>query len=97
MIPTFSRSWLRKITQQFDLEIAAVSLRRACDIRRAWRPTWESPISPSISDPDLLAKLVEEDHAAVRLGDRRGQLAQGLRHQAGLEADVGVAHLALDL
>ena len=29
--------------------MAPVSLRRACDIRRACRPTWESPISPSIS------------------------------------------------
>src|SRR5207253_2667252 len=49
MIPTFSRSWLRKITAQFDLEIAAVSLRSAWDMRRAWRPMCESPISPSIS------------------------------------------------
>src|SRR5690625_5794487 len=30
-------------------------------------------------------------------GQRPGELAQGLGHQAGLEADVGVAHLALDL
>jgi hypothetical protein len=29
--------------------------------------------------------------------DRAGQLAQGLAHQAGLQADVAVAHLALDL
>ncbi len=28
---------------------APVILRRAWDIRRAWRPTWLSPISPSIS------------------------------------------------
>ncbi len=27
----------------------AVSLRRAWDMRRAWRPTWVSPMSPSIS------------------------------------------------
>jgi hypothetical protein len=26
-----------------------------------------------------------------------GELAQGLAHQPGLEADMGVAHLALDL
>ena len=26
-----------------------MSLRSACDMRRAWRPTWVSPISPSIS------------------------------------------------
>ena len=29
--------------------------------------------------------------------DRAGQLAQRLAHQAGLQADVAVAHLALDL
>ncbi len=28
---------------------APATLRRAWDIRRAWRPTWLSPISPSIS------------------------------------------------
>src|SRR5919197_578599 len=49
MIPTFSRSWFRKITVVLDFEIAAVSLRRAWDMSRACRPTWESPISPSIS------------------------------------------------
>ena len=31
------------------------------------------------------------------LRDGAGQLAQRLGHQAGLQADVGVAHLALDL
>ena len=30
-------------------EMLDVSLRSACDIRRAWRPIFESPISPSIS------------------------------------------------
>ena len=38
-----------KITMQFERLIAAVSLRIAWDIRRAWTPTWASPISPSIS------------------------------------------------
>ena len=33
----------------FDLLRLAVSLRSAWLIRRAWRPTWVSPISPSIS------------------------------------------------
>src|SRR5678809_87941 len=32
-----------------DFEIAAVSLRSAWLISRAWRPTWASPISPSSS------------------------------------------------
>src|SRR5712691_1412607 len=34
MIPIFSRSWFRKITEQLDLEIAAVSFRSACDMSR---------------------------------------------------------------
>ena len=38
-----------KITEVFDLAMAAVSLRRACDMRRAWTPMLGSPISPSIS------------------------------------------------
>ena len=38
-----------KIATQFDFEIAPASLRSACDISLACRPTWLSPISPSIS------------------------------------------------
>ena len=38
-----------KMTAVRDREIAAVSLRRACDMRRAWSPGNESPMSPSIS------------------------------------------------
>ncbi|CDD29252.1 unknown [Firmicutes bacterium CAG:94] len=49
MTPTFSRSWLMKMATQLDLEMAPASLRRAWLISRACKPTWESPISPSIS------------------------------------------------
>ncbi|MCY1489596.1 hypothetical protein D9M68_233250 [compost metagenome] len=38
-----------KITRQLAFLILPVTLRSAWDIRRACRPTWESPISPSIS------------------------------------------------
>ncbi len=38
-----------KITRVLERLMLAVSLRRAWDISRACRPTWESPISPSIS------------------------------------------------
>ena len=41
--------------------------------------------------------LVDEQHDAIRLGDRSRQLAQRLAHQAGLQAGQAVAHLALDL
>ena len=47
--PIFSRSWLMKMAMVLDLLRLAVSLRRAWLISRAWRPTWVSPISPSIS------------------------------------------------
>ncbi len=49
MTPIFIRIWLMKITQQFDLDMMPVSLRSAWDMRRAWRPMCESPMSPSIS------------------------------------------------
>ena len=38
-----------KMAMVLDFDSEPVSLRRACDMRRACRPTWESPISPSIS------------------------------------------------
>ncbi len=49
MTPIFSRSWLMKIAVVPVVLRAPVILRSACDMRRAWRPTWLSPISPSIS------------------------------------------------
>src|SRR5205085_2226222 len=45
----FWRSWLVKMTDVLDCLMAPDSLRSACDIRRACRPMWLSPISPSIS------------------------------------------------
>ncbi|MNY29373.1 hypothetical protein D3C86_1634090 [compost metagenome] len=49
MTPTFSRSWLMKMTMALDLPMVAVSFRRAWLMRRACRPTWVSPMSPSSS------------------------------------------------
>src|ERR1700712_3064243 len=46
---------------------------------------------------DLLAQLVDEDHRRAGVAERTGHLAQRLAHQPGLQADVAVAHLALDL
>src|SRR5262245_11421105 len=48
-------------------------------------------------DADLLADLVDEDEARLRLRDVSGQLAQRLRHEPRVEPDVPVAHLALEL
>ena len=50
----------------------------------------------AVDDADLLAQLVDEDADGVRLADDAGQLAQGLAHQTGLQANVAVAHLTLD-
>src|SRR5262249_2325454 len=47
-------------------------------------------------DTNLHADLVDEDHHAVRTGNRRGELAQRLAHQPGLQAWQRVAHLTLD-
>ena len=49
MTPIFSRIWLVKMTQVLLLAITPVSLRSACDINRACKPTKVSPICPSIS------------------------------------------------
>ena len=43
------RIWLMKMTSVLERLMLAVSLRSACDIRRACRPICGSPISPSIS------------------------------------------------
>jgi hypothetical protein len=48
-------------------------------------------------DADLLADLVDEDERGAGLGDAAGELAQGLRHEAGLQAHVGIAHFAVEL
>ena len=45
---------------------------------------------------DLLAELVDEDQAGLRLRDDAGELAERLRHQARLQAHLRFAHLAFD-
>ena len=51
----------------------------------------------AVDDADLLAQLVDEDHGRAGVAQRTGDLAQRLAHQPGLQTDVAVAHLALDL
>ena len=46
---------------------------------------------------NLFANLVDEDERGARLGDGAGQLAEGLRHEPSLQADVGIAHFAIEL
>src|SRR5690606_3574575 len=45
---------------------------------------------------DLHADLVDEDHQRVGALDVGGELSERLRHQAGVQAHVRVAHLAFD-
>src|SRR6185436_18512485 len=50
----------------------------------------------AIHHADLHADLVDEDQHGLRLGDRGGEFAEGLAHQAGLQAGKAVAHLAFE-
>ena len=61
------------------------------------RPATGGRLRRSEHHPDLLPELVDEDRGGVRPAQRAGHLAQRLAHQAGLQADVAVPHLALDL
>src|SRR5215471_10733736 len=46
---------------------------------------------------DLEADLIDENHHCARTGDRAGQLAQRLTHEAGVQSHMAVAHLPLEL
>src|SRR3990172_1068468 len=48
-------------------------------------------------DADLLAQLVDEDERGAGAGDGGGELAQRLRHEAGLQSGQRVPHVAFDL
>ena len=76
------------------LDAADVEAHRGVELER---PAARRGLGVAEHDADLLAQLVRED--ADRLGavERAGELAERLRHQPGLQADVRVAHLALDL
>ena len=61
------------------------------------RPATRRGLGRPEHDADLLPQLVDEDGDGAGLRQRPGQLAQRLGHEARLQADVGVAHLAFDL
>ena len=50
MTPIFMRIWLMKMTSVREREIVLTSLRSACDMSRACKPIWGSPMSPSSSE-----------------------------------------------
>src|SRR5439155_19625173 len=65
-----------------------IELQRAPTRGRLWR---------SKPDPDFFADLVDEDHDGAGAGDGGGELAEGLRHEARLQAGQRVAHVAVEL
>ena len=87
-----------KITQQRERAIEAVSLRSAWLISRAWRPTWESPISPSSSARGTRAATLSITTMSMaperdqRVGDFERLLAGvGLRDEKLVHVDVELA------
>ena len=83
--PTFSRSWLMKIAVVLVWLRAPVILRRAWHIRRAWSPTWLSPISPSISAlRHQGGDRVDDDDVDGAGADQRVRDLEGLLAGVGL-------------
>src|SRR4051794_40966192 len=76
------------------LDAAHVEPDRGVELQR---PPTGRRLGRAEHDADLLPQLVDEDHGRAGVVEGTGHLAQRLAHQPGLEADVAVAHLALDL
>ena len=76
------------------LDPADVEAHRRVELQR---PAARGGLRRTEHHADLLAQLVDEDHDRVGAVEVGGELAQRLAHQPGLQADVGVAHVALDL
>src|SRR5438067_1962658 len=76
------------------LDRAHVEADRRVELQRL---ATRSGLRASEHHTDLLAQLVDEDDRRLRLRDGSGDLPEGLAHEPGLEADVRIPHLALDL
>src|SRR5690606_34745749 len=76
------------------LDAAHIQPHRRVELQRS--PT-AGGLRATEHDADLLAELVDEDGGSAGVVQRAGDLPQRLAHQPGLQADVAVAHLALDL
>ena len=96
MTPIFSRSWFVKrqiVSVRFSVP---ASFRSAWLISRAWRPTWLSPISPSISAFGVSAATesiatMSTAPADQELGDLERLLPRvGLRDEEIIDIDADV-------
>src|SRR5690606_24694940 len=76
------------------LDTAYVQSDRGGELQR---PATGGGLRTAEEDTHLLPELVDEDRRRVRVVEGTGDLAEGLAHQASLQTDVAVAHLALDL
>ena len=61
------------------------------------RPPARLRLRAAEADPDLLADLVREQADGLGAVEVAGELPQRLRHQPRLQADLDLAHLALEL
>src|ERR1700761_5030140 len=95
-LTTFTRVWLPTTSSRSLIAPvrADVETHRGVEFQRI---AARRRLRVAEHDADFHADLVDEQHDAVRLGDRAGELAQRLAHHAGLQAGELVAHLAFKL
>ena len=100
MTPTFSRIWFVKMQTVLARFRLPASLRSACDISRAWRPTVWSPICAlELGARRERRDRVDRDHvdragADQHVGDLERLLAVvGLRHEQLVDVDADRARV----
>src|SRR5579863_10224097 len=81
--------------------LAVFDRRDTADIDTHGRIELQSPASgcglrAAEHHADLLADLVDEDHAGVGPRHHAGKFSQRLRHQPRMQADVVIAHIAVE-
>jgi len=101
MTPIFSRSWLMKMSEVFDLWTQPVSLRRAWDMSRACRPTCESPIfALELGLGDQRCNGVDDDDVdSIRPHEHLGNLERlltriGLAEKQLVDVDADLPRVA---
>jgi hypothetical protein len=95
-LTTLTRVWLPTTSSPFLIAPMRRMSRRTEEVELE-RVAAGGGLGVAEHHADLHADLVDEDDDGVRALDVAGELAQRLRHQARLQADCVLAHLALDL